>query len=114
MVDSPMEDLAIRCGADGLLVGFRVSPGSVKTAFRGLYGERLKVSVSAPPEDDRANSELVGTLASWLGLPRDDVTIVTGRAGRDKTLAFRGIEESELRSRLIALAERQSAQGSSA
>jgi len=109
MVDSPKEDLAIRCAADGLLVGFRVSPGSVKTAFRGPYGERLKVTVSAPPEDDRANKELVGALAGWLGLPRDDVTIVTGRASRDKTLAFRGIEESELRSRLIALAEGQGA-----
>ena len=58
--------------------------------------------------------ELVVTLAGWLGLPRDDVTIVTGRASRDKTLAFKGIEESELRSRLTALANDQGAQGSSA
>jgi uncharacterized protein len=112
MVDSPGEGLAIRCAADSLLVGFRVSPASVRTAVRGMYGERLKVAVSAPPEDDRANRELVSTVADWLGLPRDNVTIASGHASRDKTLAFKGIEEAELRSRLIALAQGQRVQGS--
>ena len=107
-----MGGLAIRCAADSLLVGFRVSPGSVRTAVRGMYGERLKVAVSAPPEDDRANRELVSTVADWLGLPRDNVTIASGHASRDKTLAFKGVDEAELRSRLIALARGQRVQGS--
>ena len=105
MVDSPTENLAIRCAAGGLLVGFRVGPGAMRTAICGQYGDRLKVAVSAPPEDDRANRELLEKLSGWLGLARDDVTIVTGQTSRDKILAFRSIEEHELRSRLIALAK---------
>jgi len=54
----------------------------VRTAVRGMYGERLKVAVSAPPEDDRANRELVSTVADWLGLPRDNVTIASGHASQ--------------------------------
>ncbi|HEY5528431.1 MAG TPA: DUF167 domain-containing protein [Thermoleophilia bacterium] len=105
MVDSPQGDLTIRQGSSGLLVGVRVSPGSRRTVVRGIYGERLKIAVSAPPEDDRANRELVGAVAGWLGLSRENVTIVAGHVSKDKTLAFKGIEESELRSRLATLAQ---------
>jgi uncharacterized protein len=70
---------------------------------RGTYGDRLKVSVNAPPEDNRANRQLVDALAKWLGLRRDDVRVETGHGSRDKVVAFTGIEESELRRRLVAM-----------
>ncbi len=62
-----------------------------------------KISVNAPPEDNRANRQLVDALAKWLGLRRDEVRIETGHGSRDKVVAFTGIEESELRRRLVAL-----------
>lgn len=78
-------------------------PSAPKTAMRGTYGDRLKISVNAPPEDNRANRQLVDALAKWLGLRRDEVRIETGHGSRDKVVAFTGIEESELRRRLVAL-----------
>ncbi|MGI5940131.1 MAG: DUF167 domain-containing protein [Thermoleophilia bacterium] len=94
---------AIRRLEDGLLVGFRVSPSATRTAIRGLYGDRIKVSLSAPPEDDRANTELVESLARWLGMRRDTIRIRSGRASRDKVVVFTGLDEAELQSRLAAL-----------
>lgn len=89
--------------ADSLLVGFRVSPSAPRTALRGVYGDRLKVAVNAPPEDNRANQELVEALAEWLGLRREDVRIETGHGSRDKVVAFTGIDEARLRSKLAGL-----------
>jgi len=80
-----------------------VSPSAPRTQFRGLYGDRLKVAVSAPPEDNRANQELVAALAGWLELSRDDVRIESGHTSRDKVVSFRGIEEAHLRSKLAQL-----------
>lgn len=80
-----------------------MSPSAQCTAFRGLYGERIKVSLSAPPEDNRANEELLKVLSSWLGLPRDRVRLQAGHASRDKTVVFTGVEEKELRKRLADL-----------
>lgn len=95
--------LKLRSGAGGVLLGVRVSPSARRTALRGVYGDRLKVSVSAPPEDDRANQELMETLAKWLEVPRNSVRLEIGHRSRDKTIAFAGMDESELRRRLNRL-----------
>lgn len=89
-------------------MGVRVSPSAPQTALRGLYGERLKVSVSAAPEDNRANRQLVEALAGWLGLQCDKVRVHTGHGSRDKVIAFAGIDEAELRNRLVALLRKDS------
>jgi len=84
-------------------LGVRVSPSAPRTALLGVYGERLKIAVSAPPEADRANTQLIESLAGWLGLRQGDVRIASGHGSRDKMVAFAGIEEPELRSRLERL-----------
>jgi uncharacterized protein len=95
--------LKLRAGAGGVLLGVRVSPSARRTALRGVYGDRLKVSVSAPPEDDRANQELTEALAKWLEVPRNSVRLEVGHRSRDKTIAFTGMDERELRRRLNRL-----------
>jgi uncharacterized protein (TIGR00251 family) len=87
----------------GLRIGVRVSPSAPRTQLRGVYGDRLKVAVNAPPEDNRANQELVEALAGWLGLDRESVRIESGHASRDKVVSFTGVEEAQMRSKLITL-----------
>lgn len=84
-------------------VGVRVSPSSPRIGLKGLYGERLKIALSAPPEDNRANKQLEEAVAEWLGLAREQVRVETGHASRDKVVAFAGIDEAELRDRLQKL-----------
>jgi uncharacterized protein len=83
-----------------------VSPSASKIAVLGVYGERLKVSLTAPPEDNRANQQLEEALGGWLGLRRGEVRIDTGHGSRDKVVAFSGIAEAELRDRLNVLLRR--------
>lgn len=84
-------------------MGVRVSPSSRRTAVRGIYGDRLKVSLTAPPEAGRANQQLEESLADWLGMRRADVRVEAGHGSRDKVVAFSGISEAELLGRLDAL-----------
>jgi uncharacterized protein YggU (UPF0235/DUF167 family) len=86
-------------------VGVRASPSAARTALRGLYGDKLKVSLTAPPEDNRANRQLEEVLAGWLELPRSRVRVHTGHGSRDKVVAFAGMEEPELRNKLATLLE---------
>lgn len=105
---STSEAPEIRGGEEGLLVEIRVSPSAPATAIRGIYGDRLKVAVNAPPEDNKANQELVEALSKWLGVRRDSVRIQAGHGSRDKVVAFAGMEEAELRERLRVLLGRVS------
>ena len=86
-----------------LLVGVRVLPSAARTEVRGVYGDRLKVAVNAPPEAGKANARLVQALAAWLGLKADMVTVRSGHGGRDKVVAFSGMTENELRDGLARL-----------
>lgn len=97
--------IGVTSSREGLLVGFRVSPSARRTRVQGVYGERIKVHVSAPPRDDKANAELTSSLARWLELPLDCVRVHSGHKGRDKLLSFSDIAEIDLRKRLERLLE---------
>ncbi len=84
-------------------MGVRVSPSARRTVLRGVYGDRLKISVCAPPEDNRANQELTDALANWLEMPRNSVRLEAGHRSRDKTVVFTGLDERELRRKLNGL-----------
>jgi uncharacterized protein len=95
--------LAVLTQGGDLLVGVRVIPSAPRTEVRGVYGERLKVAVAAPPEGGKANARLVQALAGWLGLRTEDVRVESGHGGRDKVVAFSGMNEHELRQKLDSL-----------
>ena len=92
--------VTIQARGESLLVGVRVIPSASRTEIRGIYGDRLKVAVSAPPEGGKANARLTQALATWLRLRLDDVRVESGHGGRDKMVAFSGVDEEELRERL--------------
>jgi hypothetical protein len=61
-----------------------------RTEVAGLHGEALKVRLAAPATEGRANEALVAFLARRFGVPRRDVTLVSGEKSRDKRVEVRG------------------------
>ena len=60
------------------LLAVRAQPGARKNAVLGEQAGALKVSVTAPPEDGRANAAITELLREWLGLKRAQVDLRTG------------------------------------
>ena len=106
MPEDPLDNLAITPGEDGSLLRLRVVPGSPTSCIEGVYGERLKVRIKAPPEKGKANRELIRFLASILDTQRAEVTIVGGSGGRDKVVQIAGCSPEELRQRLSSAFQR--------
>lgn len=92
--------LSIRALPDGCTIAVRVHPGTKRNAIHGTHDGALKVSLSAPPADGRANEALIAFMAERLGLPRSRVSLVSGAASRSKTLRIRGLNASEVESRI--------------
>ena len=92
-------------GDRGACVEVRVIPSARRTECKGLYGRRLKLTVEAPPEENRANRQVEEVLAGWLGVTRTRVTVVAGHTSRDKVVGFAGMNEAELAERLKTLLE---------
>ena len=67
-----------------LRVTLHVVPGAKKTEAVGLHGDALKVRVSAPPVDGKANAALQRFLADTFGLPLNAVEQISGLTQRRK------------------------------
>ncbi|MEH6800246.1 MAG: DUF167 family protein [Halopseudomonas sabulinigri] len=63
-------------------------PGASRIGFAGLHGDRLKIRISAPPVDDKANSMLLAFLAKAFGVSKQQVMLVSGQTGRQKPVAI--------------------------
>lgn len=81
---------------DGAVLAVRAQPGARKTGVGGEHGPALKVAVTAPPEDGRANAALVEVLSDWLGVRRSAVELLSGPTSRDKRFLVRGVTADEL------------------
>jgi uncharacterized protein (TIGR00251 family) len=79
-------------GAD-TLIRLKVVPGASRDAVAGLLGERLKIRVSAPPEDGRANAAICQLLKKTLGC---EVTIESGHRSPLKTARASGVARSQV------------------
>jgi uncharacterized protein (TIGR00251 family) len=70
-----------------LVIDVHAQPGARRTEVVGLHGEALKIRVSAPALEDRANEALAAFIAERLGVARRDVTLVSGAKSRSKRFA---------------------------
>jgi uncharacterized protein (TIGR00251 family) len=83
-----------------LLLKVRVSPSSSKNKLSGYLGEELKISLSAPPVDGKANSALIAFLSKALGLKKADLEIHSGQSSRSKVVKIEGLNKEEADKRL--------------
>jgi uncharacterized protein (TIGR00251 family) len=83
-----MERSIIRTVGDLLHLDIKVLPGASKNEFAGIKEGRLRVKIAAPPEDGKANRELISFFARAMGCAKRDIVLVTGEKSRMKTLGI--------------------------
>jgi hypothetical protein len=92
--------IAVSPHAEGATLAVRAQPGARKNAVLGEQAGALKVAVTAPPEDGRANAAVVEVLAGWLGVRRSRVELVAGATNRNKAVLVRGLTAADLADRV--------------
>jgi uncharacterized protein (TIGR00251 family) len=98
--------IAVADHAAGLVLPVRAQPGARKAGVQGEQGGALKVAVTAPPADGRANRALAELLRELLGLKRSQIELLSGATSRDKRFLVRGLSRAELEGRLAKLVGR--------
>ena len=90
----------IQAHAEGATLAVRAQPGAKKDAMLGRHGDAVKIAVTAPPEDGRANAALVEYLKNWLRVKRSQVELLSGEKNRNKVFLIRGLTAAELTARV--------------
>ena len=78
----------------------KVHPRAKRNAITGKVGEALKLSLTSPPVDGRANEACIEYFARLFAVPRSSVTIAAGEKSRTKVVRVTGVNAAEA-SRLL-------------
>jgi hypothetical protein len=84
------------------LIAVKVVPRAAKDEIVGWANGVLKVRVTAPPQDGRANRALEALLAAALGLKKNAVAVSSGLTSAHKRVAIDGLDKDEVLRRLAA------------
>ena len=84
----------------GSTFAVRVHPRAKKNAITGEVGEALKLSLTTPPVEGRANEACIEFFAKLLKVPRSSVTIASGQSSRNKVIRVAGVTAQQVRERL--------------
>jgi uncharacterized protein len=84
----------------GATFAIKVHPRARKNAISGELGDALKLSLTSPPVDGRANDACVEFISKLLKVARSSVTIAAGQTSRRKVIRVTGLDAEEVRKRL--------------
>jgi uncharacterized protein (TIGR00251 family) len=107
------DDEPFAAHAQGVTLAVRLTPKSSRDAVEGIEAgaagrSYVKARVRALPSEGAANEALAKLLAKWIGVPRRDVSILSGATSRAKIVLVRG-DTNELAERLRGLLSAPSA-----
>jgi len=74
---------------ENLILDVHVQPRASKDEIAGVHGGRLKVRITAPPLDGKANRHLIAFFAELFKVAKGDVVLLAGESGRDKRIEIK-------------------------
>ena len=83
--------MTITSSSDGVFIDVRVIPRAGKAGIAGIRNEALLIRLTAPPVDGAANAELITLLAGALGVPKRNVSLISGDRSRSKRIRVLGV-----------------------
>ena len=92
--------IPIQESREGASFAIKVHPRAKKDGITGQLGETLKLSLTAPPIDGRANEACIEFFAKLLKVPRSSVTIASGLNSRNKVIRIAGVSSEFVRKQL--------------
>ena len=92
--------VALHEDSAGVTFTIKVHPRAKKNAITGELGDALKVSLTAPPIEGRANEGCIEFFANLLKAPRSSITIAAGLSSRSKVIRVVGLTAQQVRDRL--------------
>ena len=78
-----------RWDGEDLILDCHLQPKASKDEFAGLHGERLKIRLTAPPVEGKANAHLLAFLGKAFGVAKSLVVLESGELNRQKRVRIR-------------------------
>ena len=81
-------------------LNIKVVPGARKNRVVGKYGDAIKIQVSAPPEQGKANHAVIAVLSKVLGVSPQQIAIIRGHTQPRKVIEIDGVDQAAVEAKL--------------
>ena len=89
-------------GQKGSALAIRVTPRASRNEVSEIRSDgTVKIRLTAPPVEGKANEALVEFLAEVLGVPRSRIEVVAGASGRDKLVSILDLDAQTVHERIL-------------
>ena len=78
-----------------ILVKVRIVPGSSKNKIVGVYNNALKIAITSPPVDGKANKKCIAYLAKYFDIAKSKSEIISGQTSKNKLIKIYDISQEE-------------------
>jgi len=95
--------IPIHENAKGVSFAVKVHPRARKNQITGVVGEALKLALTAPPVEGKANEAVIEFFADFFDIPRSSVTIASGESSRNKIIRISGVSLQQVRQHLAVV-----------
>ncbi|HSF79761.1 MAG TPA: DUF167 domain-containing protein [Anaerolineales bacterium] len=93
----------LRGGKTGAAIAVRVIPRASKNEVVEVLDDgTVKIRLTSPPVEGKANQTLIKFLSGLLGLPQSKIEIVAGHKGRNKLITILGLDAETVERRLLS------------
>lgn len=95
--------VAVKETSTGATFAVKVHPRARKNAITGIIGDALKLALTAPPVEGKANQAVIEFFADLFDIPRSSVTIASGETSRNKVVRISGMNRIQVEQRLTGM-----------
>ncbi len=85
----------IKITGNDIIVKVKIVPGSSKNKIVGVYNDALKISITAPPVEGKANKKCIAYLAKYFKIAKSKIEIISGQTGKNKLIKIYDINQKE-------------------
>jgi uncharacterized protein (TIGR00251 family) len=96
------KEFRLHDGKKGAALAVRVIPRSSRNEIAGILEDgTIKIRLTAPPVEGKANQALIEFLAEVLEVPRSEIEIVAGFKGREKLVSIIELDAETAQGRIL-------------
>lgn len=98
-MNSSTDDYFKIMGKD-IVIKVKIAPGSSRNRIDGVHNNALKIAITAPPVEGKANKKCIDYLAKYFDVAKSKIEIISGKNSKNKLIKIYDFSQEEFSGKL--------------
>ncbi|MCK4308650.1 MAG: YggU family protein [Candidatus Atribacteria bacterium] len=83
-----------KIAGNDIIIKVKIIPGSSKNKIIGIYADTLKIAITSPPVESKANKKCISYLSKHFDIAKSKIEILSGKNSRNKLIKIYNINQN--------------------